>query len=73
MIYKILKKILLLLNLNILTFFLMFCSLAQANQSNEIPENQIVRDQDWLTRQQQNKIDQEKITKDQENLKKIIS
>jgi hemolysin activation/secretion protein len=70
MIYKILKKILLLLNLNILTFFLIFCSLAQANQSNEIPESQIVRDQDWLTRQQQNKIDQEKITKDQENLKK---
>ena len=51
----------------------MFCSIAQANQFNEIPENQIVRDQDWLTRQQQNKIDQEKITKDQENLKKIIS
>lgn len=51
----------------------MFCSIAQANQFNEIPESQILLDQDWLTRQQQNKIDQEKITKDQENLKKIIS
>lgn len=49
-----------------LTLMLNVISYAQAQNSSD----QIIQEQDWLTRQQQNKIEDEKIKNDQELLKK---